>query len=653
MTDPLFRGYVPTKDKACMVKYKDHPENLMTLEQARRREEYAGVLAEQTVLIDVDDMRQSEVLMRLVEEMRIGCRVYGTTRGKHFLFENDGNWTRCQNGAVLACGIRADVKVGAKNSYSVLKYGGECRPIIWDVDDGDRYQAPPAWLRAVKGAPVFAEMHEGDGRNESLFAHILTLGRAGLTKDEVRECIGIIGRRVLPEPLGEDELGKITRDEAFPERVFDPRRRFLVKGRFRHHEFAEHMVESCPMVSIGGIPHMYRDGIYTCDTDEIERAMLAAEPELSGAHRAEAMRTIRLLLMSRRADDETGLVAFANGLYDLGSGRLLPFSPDRVVTAKVPWDYVPEARSELLDATLSKMACGDPSVVALLEEAVGYCFYRRNELRTAFVLVGEGANGKSTYLGMVRRLLGAENTSALDIRDIGSRFRTAELVNKLANIGDDISDEFMRGELVAQFKKAVTGEMLTAERKGEKPFMFAPCAKMLFSANTIPRIKDDTGAAMSRLAIIPFDATFAKTDGDYDPEISDKLQSREAMEALAAAGMRGLRRVLAAKGFTKSDRVEKRIEEYNRSNNPILGYFETADPDEMENNPTGDAYRAYLQYCHSCGFTPLAHNQFTSAVKRRYGFEVAVRRIPIGRGRKTKAVRVFVKGKGVADGQVL
>ena len=86
MTDPLFRGYVPTKDKACMVKYKDHPENLMTLEQARRREEYAGVLAEQTVLIDVDDMRQSEVLMRLVEEMRIGCRVYGTTRGKHFLF---------------------------------------------------------------------------------------------------------------------------------------------------------------------------------------------------------------------------------------------------------------------------------------------------------------------------------------------------------------------------------------------------------------------------------------------------------------------------------------------------------------------------------------------------------------------------------------
>ncbi|MEG0504597.1 MAG: phage/plasmid primase, P4 family, partial [Raoultibacter sp.] len=500
MTDPLFKGYVPTRNKACLVKFKEHLENIKGIDEVGTLPEYAGILAESTVLIDIDNQAQSETLMGIVEDMQLNCRVYETTRGKHFLFLNDGYFTRCTNGATLACGIQADVKVGSRNSYSVLKFKGEVCPIIWDVDEGEAYQPAPAWLRAVKGAPIFADMHEGDGRNEALFTHILALGRAGLTKEQTRECIGIIGSRVLPEAMGDDEVNKIMRDEAFPDKVFNAHTRFIANGKFNHFKFAEYMVETCPMRSVGGVPHMYKSGIYTCSTEEIERTMLQIEPTLASMHRSEALKTIRLIVDTQKVEDETGLIAFSNGLYDLNTGKLLPFSPDRVVTNMIPWDYNPLAHSDVLDKTLTKLACGDQDIRSLLEEAVGYCFYRRNELRKSFILVGDRSNGKSTYLSMVRNLLGAGNTAALDLKDIGSRFRTAELLNKLANIGDDISDEFMRGELVAQFKKAVTGEMLTAEHKGETPFRFAPYAKLLFSANTIPRINADTGAVLSRLA---------------------------------------------------------------------------------------------------------------------------------------------------------
>ena len=51
----------------------------------------------------------------------------------------------------------------------------------------------------------------------------------------------------------------------------------------------------------------------------------------------------------------------------------------------------------------------------LLEEVIGYTFYRRNELRKAFILIGDKANGKSTFLDMIKNVLGEENVSALDI----------------------------------------------------------------------------------------------------------------------------------------------------------------------------------------------------------------------------------------------
>ena len=59
---------------------------------------------------------------------------------------------------------------------------------------------------------------------------------------------------------------------------------------------------------------------------------------------------------------------------------------------------VPDAYSEIVDKTLNKLACGDKQIRALLEELIGFTFYRRNELRKAFILVGDKSNGKSTYL---------------------------------------------------------------------------------------------------------------------------------------------------------------------------------------------------------------------------------------------------------------
>jgi len=213
-------------------------------------------------------------------------------------------------------------------------------------------------------------------------------------------------------------------------------------------------------------------------------------------------------------------------------------------------------------------------------------------------------------------MLGDENIASLDLGELGDRFKTAELFGKLANIGDDIGDEFIANPAI--FKKLVTGERLSVEKKGQDPFEFNNYAKMLFSANNIPRMGKgrDTGAILRRLTIIPFDARFDPDDPDYTPDIKYKLRDIECVEYMVLIGIEGLKRVLKNKAYTKSEKVEKELEEYEVTNNPIAGFIQDNDVEEFENEKTKDVYKQYQVYCAENNYIPLAHNEFSKQLKR-------------------------------------
>ena len=270
-----------------------------------------------------------------------------------------------------------------------------------------------------------------------------------------------------------------------------------------------------------------------------------------------------------------------------------------------------------------------------MEEVIGYLFYRRNELRKSFILVGDKANGKSTYLDMLKTLLGDSNTSALDLAELGERFKTAELFGKLANIGDDIGDEFIANPAI--FKKLVSGDRVNAERKGQDPFDFSSYAKLLFSANSMPRIRDKTGAVLDRIVLVPFKATFSKDDQDFDPYIKYKLHSPEVMSHLINIGLKGLERVLANRAFTMPEVVVKEIEDYHVANNPVLGYFEDTPVDEVVNESTALVYDYYMAWAIRNNLKPLGQNEFTRQANKHYGLTSKTCRV------NSKRVRIFVK----------
>lgn len=606
----FFKGYVETKNKKCIEKFKGRTD-FKNYKQVQSLPEFAGILATDTILIDIDDFDESEILFKIVQDLKLKCRVYKTTRGKHFLFKNtvvESNRTH----ATLALGITADIKIGKRNAYSILKFDNKERPILYDEAENEEAQEIPKWLLPIKTAMDFLNMSAGDGRNQSLFNYILTLQSNDFSKEEARETIKLINKYVLKEPLTDDEVDVIIRDEAFAKPVFFKGATFLFD------KFAIFLKNNHHITRINNQLHLYKDGIYIAGQAEIESAMIKHIPQLNRAKRTEVMSYLDIMIRESTKPATANLIAFRNGIYDVLKDEFMQFSPDYIITNKIDWDYNPNAYNQLTDEVLNNIACDDKKIRLLLEEIIGSCFYRENTLESgkAFVLTGTGSNGKSTFLNMLKAVLGEKNYSSLDLKKLDDRFSTVMLFGKLANIGDDISDEFK--EDASTFKKIVTGETIDAEQKGQPKFKFNPYCQLIFSANSIPRIKDRTGAVQRRLMIIPFNANFRKTDSGYNPQIYEQLQSQESIEYLINLGIAGLKRVLKHKSYTNSRKVIKEMKDYEQVNNPILAFI--AEGIKLENEPVQEIYDKYQGFLINNGLgRPLAKNEFSKQLQRYTG----------------------------------
>ena len=282
----LYKGYIKTKDKKAAEKFKNRTD-YKTYEEVQSFDEFAGILGEGTILIDIDDANQAEILANAVKEEKLNCKVIATTRGKHFLFKN-ANISKCYTHVKLACGLTADIKVGVKNSYEILKVDGVERPAEWETGVIDTV---PKWLYPTeRNTYEFLNMEDGDGRNQTFFNYILFLQSSDFSNEEVRDTIRKINRYVVKNPLSDDELEVILRDGAFNKPIFFKGATFLFD------KFAIFMKNNHHIKRINNQLHIYKDGIYVPGLAEIEGVMISHIPDLNQAKRKEVLSYLDILL---------------------------------------------------------------------------------------------------------------------------------------------------------------------------------------------------------------------------------------------------------------------------------------------------------------------------------------------------------------------
>lgn len=629
----IFKAYIITRNKIPQKEYTN-PENQYEHDQIKGMPEYAGLLAQDAVLVDIDDGQEGDILLRIVKELEVPTRVHKTDRGMHFFFLGHHlplTKTKYRN----AIGIDTDYKLGTKHGIAILKMNGEDRKVLYE---GAGIGPLPAWLYPIaKAIPEFMTMGDGDGRNQVLFNYILTLQSCGLTKDEARETIRIINRFVLKEPLPEREIETILRDDAFPSESF-----YDNKGRLKVRQFEEHFCREVHAIKLDKKLHIYSDGIYITGDEPIRGKMLDFLPDLSMTQRNEILNRSkdRIQTYSKRA--HARLILFKNGTLDVSTDIIKAHDPEDIITNRIEWNYNPNAYSAVADKMLSKLACGSPSIRMLLEEIIGSCMYRSNSLAggKAFVLLGDKSNGKSTYLSLLMQIIGYANTSNVPLQQLDQRFKPAQLFNKMLNVCADLSKNWVPDPMM--FKNIVTGDRIGGEFKGKDEFEFNPYVKMLFSANVMPKIDDETGAVKRRLIPVPFNATFSPDDPDFDPDIQEKLETEESIEYLIKVGIEGLKRVLANKKYTTNEDIEKELSAIDELNNPLIGFIEEIGKDAILNHSTKAVYDQYRSYCIENGLKEGAHNSFVRRIN------VMLRTTTVRKMNKGRSSKIFVLKEGRA-----
>lgn len=575
-------------------------EYALKYEDICNQNDYGATLLPGTIMVDIDDMNKAKKVLNIMQTSKVNCIVIQTTNGMHFHFKNTNIKSNKQH-YYTPLGIKTETKYPHSNVVTPIKLNGKTRKVVYSTDTLDKL---PLWLIPLskRFSIDFSKLQEGDGRNDTLFSYILTLQQQSLTKNEIREIIKVINQFILKEPVEDKELEVILRDKAFLKESF------YLKGKLQYEKLAIYLIREHNVVKINDALHVYKDGYYTSDTDEIERIMLQYIVNSTRTPRIEVLRYLELKSQEVRMESPT-LISLNNGVLNLETKELVEFSPEYKIKNKIPVNYNPVAYSEIMDKTLNKICCNDKQLRSLVEEMVGYCLFRRNELGKCFILTGHGANGKSTLLDVIKRLIGKENISSVALNELNDRFRTFQLEGKLANIGDDISNAYIEDN--STFKKLVTGETVNVERKGKDPFDFENYSKLIFSCNEIPRINDLSDGLKRRIVFIPFNAKFSKSDPDYDPFIIDKLLSTKALEYLLKLALEGLNRILYNRAFTTPSVVEDTWDDYERRNNPILGFLEEG---KIENESTKDAYLQYQTYCSENGLKHLSRIAFSREI---------------------------------------
>lgn len=510
------------------------------------------------VVLDVDDGDQSEVLLKIIKDKGIRTKVMQTTRGMHFWFRTPNVLTN--NIKILTpIGISVDVKSGGKKSYVKIKHSGQVRPWLINYED---LEVIPNWLLPNKNSIDFWNLDSGS-RNDTFFRAIITLQSFGMEKDEVKETLNIVNDYIMKEPLAEDELEVITRDEAFDTKVaVSQESGYMKDGKFHHHLFGDLLNSKLTPVTIDGTMYIYNRGFYEVADREAERGMIDLMPSIKRNQRTEVLEYMKLVTMKFRDEipENPYVVNLLNTRLDIRTNEQLPFTPMAYDFNKIPVNYDPTAYDEDLDKMLDKVFCGDAEIRKLFEEFVGYLFLGNNKYGKMILLVGDGSNGKSTILDLLKTLIGDSNYETLALNEIGDKFKTADLENKMLNIGDDIDNDMIR--MTGVLKKAVTGEEMQVERKNEHPFKLRNKAKLMFSANEIPYIQDKTYGMERRLIIIPMNARFTPDDDDFDPFIEDKIKTPKALSYLLNLGLKAFQRVLKTNEFTTPKEVTMELFKY-------------------------------------------------------------------------------------------
>jgi len=320
-----------------------------------------------------------------------------------------------------------------------------------------------------------------------------------------------------------------------------------------------------------------------------------------------------------------GRLAVANGLLNLeaaadgtGIDALRDLEPEDYALTRLPVEYDPNATAEEWVTLVEEWA--EEGRAHALQEYVGYCLHvGAMPIHRALLLVGSGANGKGTFLHVVRALLGKENTSSIELQTLANeRDAVADFYGSVANIDDDLSARKL-GSGLGMFKKLVGGDRVRARHLWEDGFEFDATGKHLYAANEVPdvNVPDEDEAFWRRWLLVEFPNHYPPSQ--RDPDLRDQLTEPDVLAGVLNWAIEGRARLLEHGHFTNEEHyaAEKRArwQAWGDSVDKFIEECLSRDED-AENVSTQQVHRRYAAWCRENGHDPVGQQQLTNTLKQ-------------------------------------
>lgn len=323
------------------------------------------------------------------------------------------------------------------------------------------------------------------------------------------------------------------------------------------------------------------------------------------------------ILVSKDFDDfnrNPYLVNVRNGLLDIRDMSFKEHTPSYLSTVQLNVEYNPQVDCPQFKKFLNEVL--DCKLIPLVQEIVGYLLTTNTASQKAFVFWGPARTGKSTLLWVVEYLLlGKKNVSNIPWQEIGDKFKTAELLGKLANVFSDLPSKSIDDTGIF---KVVTGEdYLMAEKKNKNPFKFKPFARLVFSCNELPRnYVDRTEGFYRRLIIVPFSRQIDKSK--IDKSLKYKFQREK--EGILNWALEGLKRLYENNfEFSENELTDGVKKEYKRENNNVISFVEECcELDGLFSCSRIEIYEAYKEFCVEAGLKALSQIKFNKELEGNF-----------------------------------
>jgi putative DNA primase/helicase len=319
-------------------------------------------------------------------------------------------------------------------------------------------------------------------------------------------------------------------------------------------------------------------------------------------------------------DSDPFLLGVENGVIDLRTGQLRDGLQSDAITRHSPVEFNPDATCPRWQQFLAEVFENDAELIEYIQQMIGYSLTRDTSEQCFFFGQGTGANGKSTFLETVHKLLGDDLARTLPFDELTEKKFGHSHPAGLAHIEGArciIATEGAKQTVFdTQRIKLITGEDKVSARGMRENFRdFYVTGKVWIAANHAPIVNDRTHSFWRRLRVIPFDVTFEGTA--IDPQLSKTLAAE--LPGILAWAVRGCLKWQENKRGQIPPRVIEANALYEDAANPYKEFFEDRCEfgDKTAFTVSEEIADAYAEYRKTHAELPALNNEFYGALQEK------------------------------------